>query len=212
MGFFSSLFKKASRVISADDELVFEEIVYDREGVNFLDQQQRTRYIAECLEQIAEGSREIEMLRAEYDKVTSHLKDMEEIEALPDAQRAEVNAIARKLVSYESDLEKFRSRKSPLSDEKFASLRRRENEIESGLASIKENEKMAVLIKKDLKRLDGERKALAFRKSELKDSMENLRGMAVIFATAAAGLMVILAVMQFVFDMNVYIGYFLFNT
>ena len=209
MGFFSKLFKKASHAISSDEELVFEDIVYEREGINFHDQQQRTRYIAECLEQIAEGSREMDMLKGEYEKVTSYLKDMEEIEALPDAQRAEVNSVARKLLSYESDIEKFRTRKSPLTDEQFASLRRRENEIEGGLASIKENERMAVLIKKDLKRLDGERKAVAFRKSELKDSMENLRGMAVIFAAAAAGLMIILAIMQFALDMNVYIGYFL---
>lgn len=195
--------------MSPDDESVFEDIVYDREGINFHDQQQRTRYIAECLEQIAEGSREIDMLKGEYEKVTSYLKDMEEIEALPDAQRAEVNSVARKLISYESDIEKFRTRKSPLTDEQFAALRRRENEIEGGLASIKENERMAVLIKKDLKRLDGERKAVAFRKSELKDSMENMRGMAVIFTAAAAGLMVILAIMQFALGMNVYIGYFL---
>ena len=195
--------------MSPDDESVFEDIVYDREGINFHDQQQRTRYIAECLEQIAEGSREIDMLKGEYEKVTSYLKDMEEIEALPDAQRAEVNSVARKLISYESDIEKFRTRKSPLTDEQFAALRRRENEIEGGLASIKENERMAVLIKKDLKRLDGERKAVAFRKSELKDSMENMRGMAVIFTAAAAGLMVILAIMQCALDMNVYIGYFL---
>lgn len=209
MGFFKDLFKKASRAMSSFDESENEDIVYDREGINFHDQQQRTRYIAECLEQIAEGSREMDMLKGEYDKVTSYLRDMEEIEALPDAQRAEVNSVARKLLSYESDIEKFRTRKSPLTDEQFASLRRRENEIEGGLASIKENERMAVLIKKDLKRLDGERKAVAFRKSELKDSMENMRGMSVIFAAAAAGLLVILAVMQFALDMNVYIGYFL---
>ena len=195
--------------MSSADEIDNEEIVYDREGIDFHDQQQRTRYIAECLEQIAEGSREIDMLKGEYEKVTSYLKDMEEIEALPDERRAEVNSVARKLQSYESDIEKFRTRKSPLTDEQFASLRKRESEIEGGIASIRENERMAVLIKKDLKRLDGERKAVAFRKNELKDSMENMRGMAIIFTAAAAGLMIILAIMQFVLDMNVYIGYFL---
>ena len=68
---------------------------------------------------------------------------------------------------------------------------------------------MAVLIKKDLKRLDGERKALAFRESELGETMDNMRGMAVIFTVSAAALMIILAVMQFALGMNVYIGYFL---
>ncbi|MCR4793096.1 MAG: hypothetical protein K5871_10105 [Lachnospiraceae bacterium] len=209
MGFLSKLFKIASRKKLTFEEPENEEVVYDREGIDFHDQTQRTRYIAECLEQMAEGSREIDLLKGEYDKVTSYLRDMEEIEALPAKQRTEVNVLAKKLVEYESDIEKFRSRKSALTDEQFASLRRREKDIPSGLESIKENERMAVLIKKDLKRLDGERKALAFRRNELFETQDNMRGMAIIFTVAAAALMLILAVMQFAFGMNVYIGYFL---
>ena len=151
MGFFSKLFKIASNGISAFTEEENEEIVYDREGIDFHDQTQRTRYIAECLEQVAEGSREMESLKNEYDLVTSYLKDMEEIEALPDKPRREIDTLARQIETYESDIEKFRTRKSPLTDEQFASLRRREKEIPEGLAKIKENERMAVLIKKDLK-------------------------------------------------------------
>ena len=119
MGFFSKLLKKASWKKTVFNESENEDIIYDREGIDFHDQTQRTRYIAECLEQMAEGSREMDLLKSEYDMVTSYLKDMEEIEALPGAQRSEVNAIARKLMSYEEDIEKFRSRKSPLTDEQF---------------------------------------------------------------------------------------------
>ena len=209
MGFLSKLFKIASGKKLAFSEEENEEVVYDREGIDFHDQTQRTRYVAECLEQIAEGSREMELLRKEYDLVTSYLKDMEEIEALPDRQRHEIDSFARQIENYESDIEKFRTRKSPLTDEQFSSLRRREKEIPEGLSKIKENERMAVLIKKDLKRLDGERKALAFRESELGETMENMRGMAVIFSVSALALMVILAIMQFAFGMTVYIGYFL---
>ena len=60
MGFFSKLFKIASGRKFAFTEDEDEEIVYDREGIDFHDQTQRTRYIAECLEQVAEGSREME--------------------------------------------------------------------------------------------------------------------------------------------------------
>ena len=35
--------------MSSFDESENEDIVYDREGIDFHDQQQRTRYIAECL-------------------------------------------------------------------------------------------------------------------------------------------------------------------
>lgn len=209
MGFLSKLFKISHAKDHAFSEEESNEIVYDREGIDFHDQTQRTRYIAECLEQIAEGGREIDLLRNEYDLVTSYLKDMEEIEALPDRSRHEIDSLARQIENFESDIEKFRTRKSPLTDEQFAALRRREKEIPEGLSKIKENEHMAVLIKKDLKRLDGERKALAFRESELGETMDNMRGMAVIFTVSAAALMIILAIMQFALGMNVYIGYFL---
>ena len=208
MGFFSRFFKN-KKIWEESDTYEDEEVVYTRDGIDFHDQTQRTRYIAECLEQIREGSHEMEVLKSEYDRVTSYLKDMEEIEALPDSERSELNAVVRQLVTYEEDIEKFRSRSSPLTDEQFASLRRREKEIPSGLEKIKENERMAILIRKDLRRLDGERKALAFRENELNETMENMRGMAVIFSVAAAALLIILAVMQFAFGMEVYIGYFL---
>ena len=208
MGFFSKFFKN-KKIWEESEDYEDEEVVYTRDGIDFHDQTQRTRYIAECLEQIREGTHEMEVLESEYDRVTSYLKDMEEIEALPDSERAELNAVARQLVTYEEDLEKFRTRKSPLTDEQFASLRRREKEIPAGLEKIKENERMAILIRKDLRRLDGERKALAFRENELNETMENMRGMAVIFSVAAAALLIILAVMQFSFGMEVYIGYFL---
>ena len=171
MGFLSNLFKIASKKINAFTEEENEEIVYDREGIDFHDQTQRTRYVAECLEQIAEGSREMEVLRNDYDLVTSYLKDMEEIEALPDKSRREIDTLARQIENYESDIEKFRTRKSPLTDEQFASLRRREKEIPESLTKIKKKKRMGDLINKDLKRLDGERKALAFRESELGETM-----------------------------------------
>ena len=88
MGFFSKLLKKASWKKTVFNESENEDIIYDREGIDFHDQTQRTRYIAECLEQMAEGSREMDLLKSEYDMVTSYLKDMEEIEALPGAQRS----------------------------------------------------------------------------------------------------------------------------
>ncbi len=209
MGFLSDLFRFSHRKKTSFPEEDNEDIIYDREGIDFHDQIQRTRYIAECLEQVSEGSREIDLLRSEYDTVTSYLKDMEEIEALPSGRRAEIDRIAAKLQAYEQELESFRTRKSPLTDEQFASLRRRENEIPGGISKIKDNERMAVLIKKDLRRLDGERKALAFRRDELGEIMDNMRGMAVIFSVSALLLVLILAVMQFAFKMNVYIGYFL---
>ena len=77
MAWWKRFFKKKTEPVEEDD---WEQLVYTRNGVNFEEEDQRKRYIVNCLEQIAEASREIDLLTGEYTLVTSYLTDMEEIE------------------------------------------------------------------------------------------------------------------------------------
>ena len=81
MGFLSKLFKKKKHQENDTDD--WETVVYDRDDVDFSDEEERSRYIANCLEQMGEATREMNLLTGEYSLITSHLTDMEEIEALP---------------------------------------------------------------------------------------------------------------------------------
>ena len=54
-----------------------------------------------CLEQIAEASKELENLQFEYNMVTSYLKDMEEIEALPKEEKEILSECAKKIDALE---------------------------------------------------------------------------------------------------------------
>ena len=71
------------------------DIVYTRKDVDIDDPVQRREYIGSCLQQMQEASRELDALEMEYNDVTSHLRDMEEIDALPPEQRAEINECAK---------------------------------------------------------------------------------------------------------------------
>lgn len=84
MVWWKRFFKKKTEPVEEDD---WEQVVYTRNGVNFEEEDQRKRYIVNCLEQITEASREIDLLTGEYTLVTSYLTEMEEIEALPAEQR-----------------------------------------------------------------------------------------------------------------------------
>ena len=96
-----------------------------------------------------------------------------------------------------------------MGDSEYYQMRKQENEIEEGLKKIKQGEKQGALIKQDLQRLNGERHAYAYRKAELETMMVNFRGMVVIFLTALVLCLGMLAVLQFVLEMNTYAGYFL---
>lgn len=207
MGFWRNLFKR--RRTEEYQEEDWEQIVYARDDVDFDSEEQRSRYITNCLEQIEEASREQNLLTGEYNLVTSYLTDIEEIEALPDEERGEVDMIARRLTALESEIEQYRGKKDRMRDAEYYKMRQQESEIAQGIEKLKKEEKYGVLVKQDMQRLDSERHAYAYRREELQNIQTNLRGMALIFLTAFVICMVMLAVLQFAFEMNTYVGYFL---
>lgn len=209
MAFWSRLFKrrkKREREGIADD---WENLVYDRTDVDFQDEEQRSRYITNCLEQMAEAAREIHLLTGEYAQVTSYLTDMEEIEALPDQEREGLNKIARQLLFQEQECERYRGKENRMGDNEYYQMRKQENEIQEGIDKLKECERYGNLVRQDLKRLDRERSAYEYRRLELETMMNNFRGMSVIFITAFTICMVLLVILQFAFEMDTKMGYLL---
>lgn len=207
MGFFSKIFRKRKYQESGTDD--WENVVYDRDHVDFGEEEQRRRYISGCLEQAEEAARELNLLTGEYSLITSYLTDMEEIEALPEGERDELNTIAGNLVALEQEGEKYRKKKNRMTDAEYYRLREQEDMICEGIEKLKECESYGGKVRQDLKRLDRERHAYEFRRQELDMVMNNLRGMSVIFLTAFVLCLVMLLVLQFGFKMDTKLGYLL---
>lgn len=204
MGFFKWLFGRKKR---EEEQENWEEIVYERDNVDFDSEEERTRYVINCLEQKAEAERELNLLSGEYSLVTSYLTDMEEIESLPQEQMAELKGVANKMLSLDKERMRYLSNEKRMSDAEFKQIRSQESEIEEGIGKLKDAEKYQKLIKQDLTRLDGERHAYTYRKNELANMLVNLRGMAVICLVALGACFVMLLVLQFIFEMNTTVGY-----
>lgn len=207
MGFLSKIFRKRKQLESSTDD--WENVVYERDRVDFRDDGQRNRYVTGCLEQMGEASRELNLLTGEYSLITSYLTDMEEIEALPEKKREELNGIASRLVAMEQEGNKYREKKNRMTDVDYYRLREQEGEIQEGINKLKECEEYGEKVKQDLRRLDMERHAYEFRRQELETILNNLRGMSVIFVTAFVLCLVMLLVLQFVFRMDTKLGYLL---
>lgn len=205
MGLFAKLFKRKQRQENSVDD--WGTLVYDHESVNFKDDEQRNNYVRNCLEQIAEASKETNLLTGEYSLVTSYLTDMEEIEALPGDEREELNGIARRLVVLEQEKAKYRDRKNRMNDADYYRLRQQEDEVQGGIEKLKECESYGAKVKQDLRRLDKERNAYEYRRTDLENTMNNLRGMSLIFITAFGVCMLMLLVLQFGFKMNAQVGF-----
>ena len=205
MGFLSKLFRK--KEIKSEELNDWDELIYASEQIDFHDEEQRSRFIINCLEQMDEASKDTDMLTAEYNRVTSYLSDTEEIESLPEGEKEALVAIANKLISLEREREVFHERKNRMPDELFYKMRRKESEIEEGLKKLKETEEQKKLIKQDLRRLDKERYAYSYRKKELEGMCDNLRGMAMVFIIALCVCVALLCLLQFGFGMNATFGF-----
>lgn len=183
------------------------EVVYDREDYQINDKNQRQEYVIGCLEQIAEASRELENLQFEYNMVTAYLKDMEEIEALPEEEMAELMECAKKIDALEQQQSGYKERTNRMGDEAYHQMERLEEEIQEGLEKLTQAEEYQDFIKRDLRKLDGEKHAYLFRRNELRRIIADTRSMTVVCTVAVIACILLLFILQFGFDMNAKLGY-----
>ena len=203
-----------SRQDEEGDELDFEDeswerIESNRNKFNVHDWDQRKEYVQDCRDRIREASEELENLSFEYGKVTSYLKDIEEIEALPEEERKELNASAEKIQELESRRGAYLEKKNRMSDEKYHQMERMEDEAEEGLRKLSETEDYQNLIRKDMSRLDGEKHAYLYRKDELKGMIADAKGMTIICSVALIVCFVVLFTLKYALRMDIQVGFLL---
>lgn len=208
MGLLSWLFSRKKPKIE-ETKIEWDKPVYDRNQVDFQDITERKRYIMGCLEQILTASKEMTVLNHEYHLVTSYLKDMEEIESLPTEEMEGLQKIAKFIALAEEKRMAYLSKKNRMSDARYRQLKQQESEMEEGIRKLSESENYQKKIKSDMVRLDAEREAYQYRKTELKNILVNLKGIVSICFVAAIVCVVMLCILQFGFEMDTRIGYFL---
>lgn len=176
--------------------------------IDFHNKEQRDDYVRNCLERMADATKELENLTYEYDMVTSYLKDMEEIEALPPEESDELKECAGQVAKLQDSKSGFMERPRRITDEQFQHMEKIEDEVEEGYQKLKETEDYQGLIRQDLSRLEGEKYAYLYRKKEVMRIISDTRGMAVICVAALALCVLLLLFLQFFLDMETKAGYF----
>ncbi len=210
MGFFDLFRKKDTYRIERQEQQEIEnwnDIAYTRKNIDMDDPAQRREYIGNCLQQMAESSRDMDSLQFEYRVVTSHLRDMEEIDALPEENRAEINRIAERILDNEEKQKTFNKRKSRMTDAEFEKMERLQNDVRKGAAHLEEAEEYRKKVKNDLRRLDGERKANEFRRAEIEISIDNSQKLMAVTAIATGVLTLTLTVVSIALKLEVVYGY-----
>lgn len=203
MGFFKNLFRKKNKEI--EPESLSQMSLMEASGP--FDEDERHKYIDECILQMREASDEIDLLNREYDSVTSHLNDMDEIERLPEHIMGPIMDCARKINKMENERVKFSTTEGRMKDSDFARMERIADEMPEGYEKLKEAEEFQQKIHSDLRYIDNEKQAYAYRKNELNTYLSNIKGIIIISIVAMVLCFIMLFVLHYAFELDVRLGY-----
>lgn len=184
-------------------------ITNERTFLKISDPYQREKLIRSLVEQVKNASGELDKLNFEYNVVTAALKDMDELEALPGDEKRRVTEYAKKILHYQKERQDYQSKKSKLTESQYYRMEQYEDSAGKIFTDMRKAEHYRELIREDLSRLEGEKQAYQYRKDELRAAIANSKGMTTIIMLAMGLLLFMLAVMQYGFEMEVMIGYFL---
>ena len=208
MGFFD-IFKDNHRDEDWEKQAKLQDwndIVYTGRDFDMDDPVQRREYVGSCLQQMQEAALELDELEMEYNDVTSHLRDIDEIDALPSDKRSEINDCAEKIIHSLKQQEKFDRRRSRMTDEEFERMERLEGSAKEGTKKLYDAEDYQRKIRNDLKRLDNEHEAYLFEKNEALRTIENTKRLIVATGISLVVIIIFLLILQYGLELNVIYG------
>lgn len=155
-----------------------------RRGLNIHNQIERERYIRNLCEQMSLNSGDVDGQKSEYQKVTDKLQDIEEIEALPAGDRAQVRHAANAIIELEDEEAKYKRPTSKISEVQYREIAKIENELPEIMKKIEESEKYQSAVRRDMNLLEGEKAALAYQRKDDKTKINNAKSLFAVFVFA----------------------------
>ena len=219
MGFFQKLKEKWKKWFFGDFEeeeeewdeksLEDEKPAAARKAGYFNDADTRTVYVLETLQQMSEAAGKAAQYQSEYDAVTALLTDMEQIESLVGDVRSSITTQAQRIEKLEKERRQAFEDGLILDDYRMDLLKRYEDGIPAAIEKMKEAERYRRLVKMDLRKMEAEKASNRYQTREAIITLSNSKGVAVICAVAVIFAILLLAVMQYMFKMDVSWGYML---
>lgn len=184
-------------------------LMKDRSLLKITNEEDRKKFVRGCVEQMTNASSKLEEVMDEYNMVTAYLKDIEEIDALPPGEKEAILENAKKVQFIEGARKEYKAKKNRLTDGQFYHMERYEDVMPKPYEDIKKAEEYGDLIKADMGKLEGERHAYYYRRSELHHDIANAKGMITICSVAMVVCTVMLLILQYGFEMDTQLGYIL---
>ena len=123
--------------------------------------------LASDLKEQLENAQRIEKDTAfEYDAIRKHMSDIQRFEALPDKAKAKIKDISNNLTGYEKQRQDYQQGNRLISAENYINMELYADELPEKLKTMEDQERYLMLVKNDMRQLEGEKGSLTYEKDE----------------------------------------------
>lgn len=169
--------------------------------------EERTTFLMDSCEQIAEAERLIEETKVEYQAVTSYLTDIQRLDRQKEEDRETMNEAARKIITLTRERSGYQNRNIKITDKQFHNIEKYEANIVKAVRQMESNEQYALVIKNDMQHLETEKKRLNHQKKEIIAKQKYLKKLSIITFVLAGGLFLLLLGIAYAFESNMVMPY-----
>ena len=183
--FFSRLFKKRKAKPKdeyLDPELDIEAEFNKRNGSNGKEYEliEQMQYVNTQCEQIADSSRYIAELKAEYQIVNSYIEDVKIIEDQPDNVRKSICSAVETIKKLQNRRESIKNSAPLISGNRYALFEKHQKEFPKALTDFINDEKYCQKVKHDMQLLEAEKLSLVEDMKDYNTRRVNIRNISII--------------------------------
>ncbi len=180
-----------------------EEMTVKDDFLLLTDAEGRRKYVENYCEKIVSCSQQIEDNKIELHSIEEYLYDVRKIKDLPQREKDNLIAMAKRVIVLKGDRETYRKRPSRLNDRQFQVLFNNEENMPKIIKSMEIDEERANRIKNDMHHLEGEKGALRYEIQDLERRKEHIKQAAKLTASSFIILTVLFIMAMFNMDIDV---------
>ena len=176
MGLFGRKKKPSEELMTDYSRMTVDEAIAASRGGR-ISNEDLSRLTTEFCDQVTYLRAQQEETKYEYAQVTQYLADIQRYEQMDEADRSEIADAARMMLSLENERARYQTGEKRIRDDLYHTMEMYEHEFPKKLTELEKHENFLVLIKDDMRNLEGEKGSIGYEKEHAESKRNFLNKM-----------------------------------
>lgn len=187
---------------------IIEEIADTKqEKFSSVDRKDQKRLVRECCESAMENDRQIAEAKKEYEKITSHLSDIQKIDRISGSDRKEMVDICKNIVNLINERNRYKNKTLTITEAQMRRFEPYEEELVDEIKKMYSAEAYQKAIESDISNLKKEKELLYNEQREILGRQNSLKSMAKVLSVLIVSLFVLFVVIYYALETDMTLPY-----